>query len=87
MIRRKLSFANRSYKDASGTLTGVAHWVGHCSTKQKVTGLIPGQGTCLGRGCSPWLGHVWEAADRYVSLTSMFLSLSPSFPLSLNRNK
>ena len=31
----------------SGTLTGVAQLVGCCPTKQQVTGLIPGQGTCL----------------------------------------
>ena len=49
-------------------LTGMAQWSGHHSTNQKVAGLIPGQGTCL--GCRPglWLG----ACERQlidVSLT------------------
>ena len=31
-----------------GALAGVAQLVGHCPAKQKVAGLIPSQGTCLG---------------------------------------
>ena len=29
-----------------------------CPVHQKVAGLIPGQGTCLGCGFDPWSGHV-----------------------------
>ena len=32
----------------------------------------------------PCVGHLWEAANQCFSLTSMFLSLSPFFLLSLN---
>ena len=38
-------------KIVNTAMTGVAQWVGDHSTKQKVTGLIPSQGTCL--GCEP----------------------------------
>ena len=34
---------------------GVAQGVGHHPTNQKVTSLIPGQGTCLGCEPVPWL--------------------------------
>ena len=34
-------------------------------------------------GSNPWSGHVGEATDRCFSLTLMFLSPSPSLPLSL----
>ena len=37
-------------------LTGVAQWVGRRPTNRKVTGLIPGQGMCLGCRPGPWLG-------------------------------
>ena len=61
-------------KKVSHALSGVAQLVGHCPTKQKVMGSIPGQ------GC------VCEATNRYVSLTLMFLPLSPlPFPLSKNK--
>ena len=55
-------------KDAARTkegwaLTGVALLVVHHSAKQKVVGLIPGQGTCLDGGSSPGLESVGEATD------------------------
>ena len=58
-------------------LASVAH--------MKVEGSIPGQGTCLGCRCGPWLGGMGEAANQCFSLTSTFLSLSFSsfIPLSL----
>ena len=40
-------------------LAGVAHR----PTRQKVTGSIPSQGTGLGGGPCPWLGHVQEATN------------------------
>ena len=36
-------------------LAGVAQWIGHPPTNQKVTSLIPSQGTCLGCGPGPQL--------------------------------
>ena len=56
---------------------GVAHWVGCHPTNREVTGLTPGQGTCLGWGPGPLVAGVREATHR---------CFSPSFPLSLNRN-
>ena len=37
--------------DKEVALTGVGQWVGRLLVKEKVTSLIPGQGTCL--GCRP----------------------------------
>ena len=74
-----------------------AQSVGYRPTKQKFTGFIPGQDTCLGVGLIPSWGErqsppVWlivrlwkRQSDWCFSLTSTFLSLSPSFPLSLNK--
>ena len=49
-------------------------WLEHHPINQKVEGLIPSQGTHLGCRFGPQIS---------VSLTSMFLSPSPSLPLSL----
>ena len=51
------------------------------SANQKVASSIPGQGTCLGCGPGPQLGHVRG------NHTLMFLPLSFSLPLSLKINK
>ena len=54
---------------------------------ERVTSLIPGQGTYRGCGFDPWSELIQEAADLYFPLTSMFLApphsiLPPSpFPL------
>ena len=61
--------------------------VGHCPSKQNLAGSIPGQGTCLGCRLGPQSERVWEATDKCFSLTSIFLSLSPSLPLSLLKTK
>ena len=37
--------------------------LGHNLTNQKVTGLIPNQGTCLGFRFGPWVGAVQEATN------------------------
>ena len=60
-------------------LVGVAQLVGRHSANQKVTSLIPHQGTYLGCRFEPWLGRFWEG-NQSMFLTSMFLFL-PS-PLS-----
>ena len=52
----------------------VAQLVGTSSCNQKVVGLIPGQGTCLGCGSVP-LFLAWMGGNRL-----MFLSLSSSLP-------
>ena len=62
-------------------LTHVVQFVAHRPAKQKVTGSNPSQGTCLGCGFSPWMGHIQETADP-----RFFLSLSLSLPFSLKIN-
>ena len=44
-------------------LSSVAQLVGHRPTKQNFTGLNLSQGTCLGCGFWPWLGHIREATN------------------------
>ena len=57
----------------------------HCPVHLKVTGSIPGQGTYLGCKFDPQSGCIWEATNRYFSLTLMFLSLSLSLPSSFSK--
>ena len=62
-------------KGASEGLAGVAQWIEHQPVNQKVTGLIPGQGTCLGCGPGSQLG----ASERQP--------INVSLPLFLCKNK
>ena len=62
-------------------------WVNRHPVHQNVAGSIPVQGTCLGWGFDPQLGHMWEASDWCFSLTSVSLSLSLSLLPSLKINK
>ena len=58
------------------------------SCKAKGHWLGPSQATCLGRRVGPQSGHIQEATDRCLSLTLIFLSLSPSLlPTPLTKNK
>ena len=63
---------------AEMALAGVAQWIGHGPVKQRVTGSIPSQGTCL--SCRP--GPQWGTHERQphtdVSLP-FFLPPFPSF--------
>ena len=61
----------------AGAAQGIEHW----PTNQRVTGLIPSQGTRLGWGTGPQLGHMRG------NHTLTFLSFSFSFPSSLSKNK
>ena len=48
---------NRPEKKGSGkdgkNLAGIAQWIERGPAKQRVAGLIPSQGTCLGCGSGP----------------------------------
>ena len=65
------------FKNKKIALAGVAQWIECWPVKQRVPGLIPSQGTCL--GCRP--GPQWGAHERQphmdVSLP-LFLPPSPS---------
>ena len=54
-------------EESMSALAGVAPWTEHKPENQKVTGLIPGQGTCLGCRPGPRLG-VFENQWIDVSL-------------------
>ena len=62
-------------------LAGVAQWIECRPANQRVTGLIPSQGTCL--GCSP----VPQLGAHESNYTLMFLSLSFSLPSPLSISK
>ena len=64
----------------SRPLAGVAQWIECQPANQRVTSSIPSQGTCL--GCRA--GSQWGLVRGNHTL--MFLSLSPSLPLSLKIN-
>ena len=57
-------------------LAGVAEWIECQPVNQRVTGLIPSQGTCLGCGPGPQLGVYNRQPHVNVSLP-LFL---PPFP-------
>ena len=68
-------------------LTSVAQLVGHHPAKQKVSGSIAGQGTCLGCRFSPRGAHAEGNPLMFLSHINVPLLLSPSVPLSLKINK
>ena len=71
-------------KIIKSALTGMAQLVGHRPTKQRVTSLIPSEGTCLGCRAQSLGGA--HAGGSW----SMFLSLSfslPFFSLKINFKK
>ena len=61
-------------------LAGVAQWIEHGPTKQRVTSLIPSQGTWLGGRPGPGSGVCRRQPHIDVSFSS-------SLPLSLKTNK
>ena len=65
-------------------LAGVAQWIECWPVNQRVTCLIPSQGTCL--GCGP--DHVPSRGHARGKHTRMFLVLSPflpPFPSKINK--
>ena len=61
--------------------------VGQHPAKRKAAGSIPGEGTCLGWGFGPWLGHIRGTTNWCYSHQCFSPSLSPSLTLSLKINK
>ena len=61
----------------SHTLAGVAQWIECRPANQRVAGLIPSQGTCLGCGPGPQLGVHERQPHIDVSLP-LFLLPFPS---------
>ena len=79
----------RDVQKVSVALAGVAQWIECQSVNERVAGLIPCQGTCLGCGQGPQLGACkgQAATSGCISQTSMFLSLSFSLPSHLSKSK
>ena len=64
-------------------LAGVVHLVGALSHKQKVHRFDSRSGHILGCRFSFRSWYIWEATSQCISLTLMFLSISPSLLFSL----
>ena len=63
-------------------LAGVAQWIECQPVNQRVTGSIPGQGTCLGYGP----GSQWGVHERQPHIdVSLPLFLPPSSSLKINK--
>ena len=71
---------SQSYKVHHRDLAGVAQWIEYWPVNQKITGLVPGQGTCL--GCRP--GPHWGVCERQPHID---VSLPLSLPSHLSKNK
>ena len=62
-------------KKKKSIVVGIAQWIVRGSVNQRVAGLIPNQGTCLGCGPGPWLGDMRGNQLMFLSLSFFFLSL------------
>ena len=74
LTHQSLSLKKKKKKSA---LTGVAQWIEHQTAKQRVTGSIPSQGTCLGCRPGPQEGVHERQPHIHISLP-LFLSPFPS---------
>ena len=68
------------FRNTTTVLAGLAQWIEHQPVNQRVTGLIPSQGTCL--GCKP--GPHWGACEKQPHID---VSFSLSFPSPTSKNK
>ena len=73
---------NFKHKKAKIALAGVARWTECWPVSQRVSGSVPGQGTCLGCGLDPQWGCV--RGNHTVMFLSLFL---PPFSLQNKINK
>ena len=64
------------------TLAGITQWMERGPANQRVPGLTPSQGTCLGCGPDPQLGMCERQTHIDISLP---LFLSPLFSLKINK--
>ena len=69
--------SGESLKKKRLALAGVVHWIEHQPANQRVAGLTPSQGMCLGCGPGPQSGAHKGQPPIDVSLP-LFLPLFPS---------
>ena len=70
---RKTYVFNMCIKNTERALAGVAYWIERQPVNQRVIGLIPSQGTCV--GCRP--GLQWGACEKQPHI-DVSLPFSPS---------
>ena len=73
---------NYQHRKLNGALAGVAQWIEHGPVKQRVSGSIPSQGTCLGFGPRPLWGGMQEATTHQCFSPSLSLSLTLSLKIN-----
>ena len=72
---------NEETRIQKNALADVAQWIEHWPVNQKVTGLIPSQGTCLGHRPDPGWGAVRGSQMIFLSHINVSLPLFlPPFP-------
>ena len=60
--------------EKKGSLAGVAQWIECRPANQRVSGLIPSQGTCLGCGPGPQWGMFKRQHIDFLSVSFFFTS-------------
>ena len=70
-----------AYKKLNSALAGVTQWTEHGPVNQRVSSLIPSQGTCLGCGPGPQCRVGERQPHTDVSLP-LFLSPFPSLEIN-----
>ena len=79
-LKKQEIWKNAQRRDGT-TLTIVAQLVGRCPVNQKVVGLIPGQGICLGRVFGPSQHACERQQSMFPSQVNVSLPLLlPPFP-------
>ena len=72
----KMHLVKVSIKNTNLALAGVAQWIERQTAKQRITGSIPSQGTCL--DCRP--GPQWGARERQPHIDVSLPLFLPPFP-------
>ena len=72
---------NNLSKKVKIALAGVARWIECWPVNQRVTGLIPSQGTCLGCGPGPW----WGVHERQPHIDVSLPLVRPSPRSKINK--
>ena len=84
-VSSRVSWMRLTLKLVHFALARCLSWLEHRPVHRKVVVSVPSQDTYLGHMFDPLSGCVREATDQCFSLTSMFLSLSPSLSLENQR--
>ena len=86
-FKAEIEFRYFRIQKPTNALAGVAQWIEHQPVNQRVTGLIPSQGTFLGCGTGPQVGACEKQPfDTFLAYQCFSPSLFYSLSLSLKVN-